>query len=266
MNRNQTAAILAGGRTLIAGCVMALWSAQSAHATPSTHIWIPSPDVQPFLVAHIGVDNYFRKGDNEGGGRDPNILDVGLTIGLLPFEKLQLEMGGDYLTSAGNPNDRYPWSGNVKLGIREEALFTFSPALVGGIYNLGKTRKATAGDLSFVRAGQNITYGLLAKTIPVHGFSLGRFSGGYYHSSKKALAPDNTGLLLSWDRTISELSEKLWMAVDYMGGENVNGALSFGAAWRFNRNASLLFGYNSFRRSVLAGEDTFTVQLDLDLR
>lgn len=264
MDRNQIAAIHAGVRTLIAGCVMALLSAQPALATPSTQIWIPSTDVQPFLVAHIGVDNYFRKGDNDGGGRDPNILDVGLTLGLLPLEKLQLEIGGDYLTNAGNPNDRYPWSGNAKLGIREEALFTFSPALVGGIYNLGKARTAMAGDLSFIRAGQNIAYGLMAKTIPVHGFSLGRFSGGYYHGSKKALSPDNKGLLLSWDRTISELSEKLWVAVDYMGGKNVNGALSLGAAWRFNRNVSLLFGYDKFRKRELAGEGTFTVQLDLD--
>ncbi|UPU37878.1 hypothetical protein M1B72_09260 [Geomonas paludis] len=238
--------------------------ADIVHATPSTQIWIPSPDVQPFLVGHIGVDNYFRKGHNDGGERDPNILEVGLTVGLLPFEKLQLEIGGDYLTTAGNPNDRYPWSGNAKLGLREEALFPFSPALAGGIYNVGKARKATDGTLSFVRSGQNIVYGVAAKTIPGPGCSLGRFSGGYYHGSKKALAPDNKGLLLSWDRTISELSDKLWIAVDYMGGENVNGALSFGAAWRFNHNVSLLLGYDKFRKRELSGEDTFTIQIDVD--
>ncbi|MBJ6749933.1 hypothetical protein [Geomonas anaerohicana] len=238
--------------------------ADTVHATPSTQIWIPSPDVQAFLVGHIGVDNYFRRGGNGSGERDPNILDVGLTVGLLPFEKLQLEVGADYLAVAGDPNDRYPWSGNAKLGIREESLFPFSPAVAGGIYNTGKARKATDGNLSFVRSGQNIVYGLAAKTLPGPGFSLGRFSGGYYHGSKKALVPDNKGLLLSWDRTITELTEKLWVAVDYMGGENVNGALSFGAAWRFNRNVSLLLGYDKFRRSELSGEDTFTVQLDLD--
>ena len=46
----------------------------------------------------------------------------------MPFEKLQLEIGIDYLTAAGNPNDRYPWSGNAKLGIPEKALFGFSPS------------------------------------------------------------------------------------------------------------------------------------------
>jgi hypothetical protein len=236
----------------------------TVHATPSTQIWIPSPDVQPFLVGHLGIDNYFRKGENDGGERDPNILDVGLTVGILPFDKLQLEIGGDYLTNAGNPNDRYPWSGNGKLGVREDAFFPFSPALAGGIYNVGKPRRATEGDLSSVRAGQNIVYGLAAKTIPFPGFSLGRFSGGYYHGSKKALAPDNKGILLSWDRTMRELSDRLWFAVDYMGGENVNGALSFGAAWRFGKNIAVLLGYDKFRKPKLSGEDTFTLQLDLD--
>ncbi len=44
----------------------------------------------------------------------------------------------------------------------------------------------------------------------------------------------------------------------------MNGTLSFGAAWRFNRNVSLLFGYDKFRKPELAGEDTFTLQMDLD--
>lgn len=243
---------------------LCLLSALPAFATPSTQIWIPSPDVQPFLVGHIGVDNYFRKGSNDAGERDPNLLEVGITVGILPFEKLQLEIGGDYLTTAGKPNDRYPWSGNAKLGIREEALFPFSPALAGGIYNAGKARPAIEGDLSSVRSGQNIVYGLAAKTISFPGFSLGRFAGGYYQGSKKALVPDNKGVLLSWDRSITELTDKLWVAVDYMGGENIDGTLSFGAAWRFNRNVSLLFGYDKFRKWELSGEDTFTLQLDLD--
>lgn len=240
--------------------------AETVQATPSTQIWIPSPDVQPFLVGHIGVDNYFRRSANENdGSRDPNILEVGLTLGILPFDKLQLEIGGDYLTVARNPNDRYPWSSNAKLGIREDALFLFSPAFAMGIYNVGKARRSTGGDLSFVRAGQNITYGLIAKTIPFPGFSLGRFAGGYYQASKKALAPDNKGILLSWDRTMAELTERLWLAVDYMGGENVNGALSFGAAWRFSKKGSLLVGYDMFRKPASSGDDFFTIQLDLDL-
>lgn len=266
MERNDVATVYAGVRALIAGCLIALWSANPAHATPSTQIWIPSPDVQPFLRGHVGVDAYFRSQHDDSGERDPNILQMGLTVGILPFEKLQMEVGADYLTTAGNPNDRYPWSGNAKVGIPEEALFRFAPALAVGIYNVGKPRETPAGNLSFVRSGQNIAYALGAKTLPFPGtaFSLGRFAGGYYHGSRKALPPDNTGLMLSWDRSLTEISEKLWVSVDYMGGKNAMAAMSYGVAWRFHRRASLLFGYCDFRRTALAGDDTFTVQLDLD--
>lgn len=245
---------------------LALAITRTALATPSTQIWIPSTDVQPFMVGHIGVDNYFRRTDDSAGDRDPNILELGLTLGVLPFEKLQMEVGADYLTVAGNPNDRHPWSGNAKIGTREESMFRFSPAIAVGIYNAAPARDFKEGSLSFVRSGQNIAYALIGKTVPFLAplNSLGRFSGGYYHGSRKALVPDNKGLLLSWDRTLTEISDRLWLAVDYMGGDNVDGAFSYGLAWRFNRNASLLFGYDKFCKSSLSGEDTFTVQLDMD--
>jgi len=247
--------------------VSILLTTATANATPSSQIWIPSPDVQPFLLGHVGADNYFRNQHDDAGEREPNVLQLGLTVGILPFEKLQLEIGGDYLTSAGNPNDRYPWSGNAKLGIPENAFFGFSPSLAVGVYNAGKPRKSPEENLSFVRSGQNIAYALGGKTFPFPGtaFSLGRFAGGYYHGSRKALVSGNTGLLLSWDRSMAEISDKLWVAVDYMGGNNANAALSYGIAWRFYRKASLLFGYNHWRRAF-ARDDTFTVQLDLDFR
>jgi len=248
--------------------IVVLMTVQTALAAPSTQIWIPSTDVQPFMLGHIGVDNYFRNQHDDAREREPNLLQLGLTLGVLPFEKLQLEIGIDYLTAAGNPNDRYPWSGNAKLGIPEKALFGFSPSIAVGVYNAGRAREFRSDSLSFTRSGQNIAYALAGETLPLPrtASSLGRFSGGYYHGSRKALLPDNTGLLLSWDRSMTEISEKLWLAVDYLGGNNANAALSYGVAWRFYRKASLLFGYNDFRRSSLAGDDTFTVQLDLDFR
>lgn len=255
-------------KRLLFSVLMSVLLATTATAAPSTQIWIPSPDLQPFMLGHIGVDNYFRNQHDDAGGREPNTLQLGLTVGILQFEKLQMEVGFDYLTTAGNPNDRYPWSGNAKLGIPERALFGLSPSIVVGIYNAGPAREFRSDSLSFTRSGQNIAYALAGKTLPFPGsaFSLGRFSGGYYHGARKALLPDNTGLLLSWDRSMSEISEKLWVAVDYMGGDNADAALSYGVAWRFYRKASLLFGYNNFRRIALAGDDTFTVQLDLDFR
>ncbi len=252
----------------------------TAMATPSTQIWIPSTDIQAFGTVHLGIDNYFRSThhsqfnpDYPYRGRDNNVLDIGLTVGVLPFEKLQMEVGVDYLVIAGDPNDNHPWSANFKIGMPEDAMFKYSPAIAAGMYNVGSQQKMDISPL--VISGQNIVYALAAKTIPAMGPvpSLGRISAGYYHGSRKTLVDkrldpaksQNEGLLLSWDRTMSEISDKLWMAVDYMSGNNVQGALSFGVSWAFSKNVSLIVGYNVYKEKSLAGSNTITTQLDINI-
>jgi hypothetical protein len=250
-------------------------AAGTAMATPSTQIWIPSTDIQPFLTGHLGIDNYFRASRNASGGRDPNVLDIGLTAGVLPFEKVQMEVGIDYLVIAANPNDQHPWSGNAKIGTPEDSMFKFSPAIAVGIYNARPIKDVAVKDAPSVTSGQNIVYGLVAKTVTAIGAmpSLGRFSAGYYRGSKRALVdnpdpllakPANDGVLLSWDRTMTEISDKLWLAVDYQGGNNVDGALNFGLAWSFAKNVSVIFGYDMYTKRSLAGENTITTQLDIN--
>lgn len=249
-----------------------------AMATPSTQIWIPSTDVQGYKTLHLGIDNYFRasgvakSAPSPSSTRDANVMDIGLTAGILPFEKLQMEVGFDYLTIANNPNDNHPLSGNFKIGTPEDSLFKLSPALAFGMYNIGPSQPA--GNAPFVVSGQNIIYGLAAKTIPAIGPvpSLGRVSAGYYRGSKNAfqdtrLDPSksqNQGVLLSWDRSMSEISDKLWMAVDYMGGNNVMGAVNVGVSWAFAKNVSVIFGYDIYKEKALAGNNTFTTQLDIN--
>jgi hypothetical protein len=186
-------------------------------------------------------------------------------VGILPFEKLQAEIGFDYLVNANEPNDNHPWSANFKLATPEDSLFKFSPAIAVGMYNIGPV--LNAGAAPGVTSGQNIVYGLVAKTIPVAG----RLSAGYYRGSKRALVsdfgtlkPENDGVLLSWDRTMSEINDKLWMAVDYMGGDNVNGSVNVGASWAFAKNVSVIFGYDIYTKKALAGNNTFTTQLDIN--
>lgn len=248
-----------------------------AMATPSTQIWSPSTDVQPYKIFHLGIDNYFRASGipksppNASATRDANIYDLGLTVGVLPFEKLQMEVGVDYLVSANEPNDNHPFSFNVKLGTPEDSLFQFSPALAAGIYNAGPAQPA--GNAVLVTSGQNIAYALAAKTLPALGPvpSLGRLSAGYYRGSKKAFIsetptskPQNDGVILTWDRTMSEISDKLWMAVDYFGGHNVNSALNVGFSWAFAKNVSVIFAYDIYKEKALAGNNTFTTQLDIN--
>ena len=241
-----------------------------ALATPSTQIWIPSTDVQAFGVPHFGLDGYFRDWEHgyiQDGKRDPNIYDAGLTVGVLPFESVQMEVGADYMsTLSGSKYDDHPAFFNAKLGMPEGVICSNSPALAIGGYNFGtKTHDAS-------RTDQNIIYGLAAKTLPsvCDLPSLGRVSAGYYVGNEDVLTgpggstDDNQGVLLSWDRTMSEINDRLWLAVDYMGGENMNGALSFGVAWAFTKNVSMIVGYDIFNKKSVAGANTVTTQLDVN--
>lgn len=240
----------------------------SAMATPSTQIWIPSTDVQPYKTFHLGIDNYVRA-DAKSGNREANTYDIGPVAGVLPFEKLQAEVGFDFLAVAGNPNDNHPLSGNFKIATPEDSLFQLSPALAVGMYNIGPTQSATVAP--GVISGQNIVYALAARTLPVMGSvpSLGRISAGYYVGNDKALVDangnkKNDGILLSWDRTMTEISDKLWVAVDYQSGKNVDGALNFGFSWNFAKNVSVIFGYDIYNDKNVAGGNTFTTQLDIN--
>jgi hypothetical protein len=260
-------------KMLAAAAAIVAVASGSAMATPSTQIWIPSTDIQPYKTFHLNIDGYIRASAKSGvpgnTNRDPNIYDIGPTVGVLPFEKLQAEVGFDFLSNSSEPNDSHPLSGNFKVGTPEDSLFKMSPALAVGMYNIGPSQSTVAAP--GVVSGQNIVYALAAKTLPIFGGvpSLGRISAGYYRGSERALVnfdgkKDNDGLLLSWDRTMTEISDKLWMAVDYQSGHNADGALNFGASWNFAKNVSVIFGYDIYNDKKVAGNNTFTTQLDIN--
>ena len=241
-------------KILITAMALTIATTGAAMATPSTQIWIPSTDIQAFKSLHLGIDNYTRTSGDSPYGRN-NIYDLGLTAGILPFEKLQAEVGVDYITY-GDAYDSHPLYFNAKLATPESALFEGSPALAVGGYGFGTEKNFT---------GANLVYGLVAKTLPV----VGRFSAGYYLGDKDVLLDENgnkenDGILLSWDRTMSEISDKLWVGVDYQGGDNAFGAFSFGASWAFAKNVSVIFGYDIFNEKLTGGNNTFTTQLDIN--
>lgn len=256
-------------KSLALAMTLSMTAAGVAFATPSTQIWIPSTDIQPYKTLHLGIDNYFRATGvpkATAASRDANVMDIGLTAGVLPFEKIQMEVGFDYLAIANDPNDNHPVSFNAKIGTPEDSLFPFSPALALGIYNAGPTQ--SAANAPGVVSGQNIIYALAARTLPI----VGRLSAGGYSGSKKALVDtrfdaakaQNTGVLLSWDRTMTEISDKLWLAVDYMSGNNVDGAVNVGFSWSFSKNVSVIFAYDIYKEKAIAGNNTFTTQLDIN--
>ena len=231
--------------TVLIAAALLFAGATSALATPSTQIWIPSTDIQKFGTFHLGIDNYIPA---EGEGSVP-LYVLGLTAGVIPSEIIQAEIGVDYMSGLGDVADDKPAYFNAKVATPEGALFGGSPALAVGGYNFG-----TESDVT----DQNIVYGLVAKTLPV----VGRFSVGYFTSNEDVIGDDNSDILASWDRTLTEISPKLWAAVDYQGGESALGALSFGLSWAFADNVSVIAGYDIFNNSDL--NDTFTTQLDIN--
>ena len=241
--------------------VVLVIACEYSYSTPSTQIWIPSTDFQKWKTMHLGIDNYIRTSKIDGI-RGAGMYDIGLTTGLLPFEKFQGEIGVDYLSMGDSNYDDYPIYFNAKIGFPEGAVFKGSPALAIGAYNIGLKKNLT---------NYNIVYGLIAKTIPF----LGRVSAGYYTGNDKVLVDENlkkanNGFLFSWDRTMSEISDKLWLAVDYQGGKNYLGALSFGASWSFSKNVSVIFGYDIYNNKKAyyntsnQNANTFTTQLDIN--
>lgn len=116
------------GTLLLAGS-LAMFSCTDALATPSTQIWSPSTDVQAYKVWHLGIDNYIRT--SADGAVTNNVFDTGLTVGVLPSEKVHMEVGIDYMeTGTSSPADESPIYFNAKLGIPEDALGKGAPALV----------------------------------------------------------------------------------------------------------------------------------------
>lgn len=229
--------------------------------TPSTHIWIPSTDIQGFNTWHLGIDNYIRT-QKVNGVRGAGIYDFGITAGVLPFKKVQAEVGIDYLSMGDSVYDDHPLYFNAKIGMPEGAIFTNSPAIAIGAFNIGTKSKLT---------NYNITYGLIAKTLPIAG----RLTLGYYIGNKDVLVDEsgkkaNSGLLVAWDRTMSEISDKLWIAVDYQGGKSYIGALNVAFSWAFSKNVSVIFGYDIYNNSkamynsVNTNANTFTTQLDIN--
>ena len=236
---------------VLAVMALAVFPHGSAHATPSSQVWIPSPDIQPFGTLHLGVDNYttFFKNKVDGGHMFP--VDVGVTVGLLETNFVNAELGVDFRESTDNPTFF-----NAKLGLKEDTIGKYFPAFVLGGYNFGTKSEVT---------DYNIFYLEVAKTLG----SFGRLTAGYYMGSDKLLVntrgqKENNGVLLSFDRTMAEISPKLWLAIDHMGGQNVLSATSFGLSWKFSPNVSALVGYSVYSEPKLAGENMATIQFKLD--
>jgi hypothetical protein len=234
------------------GWFLTLAGLTSVHATPSTHIWGPSTDVQAFKTFHITADYYLPTEQTTTGARIPPVTNTGLTVGILPFKKLNAEVGIDHKSGLVTADD-YPLYFNGKLAVPENAFGSFFPAVAVGIYDVGTKSDVTNND---------VAYGKIAKT-----FAVGRFSVGYFTGNKKLLLDDkgekdNSGLMAVWERTMNEISPNLWLCAEYMGTKSGYGTMNIGGTWKFANNVGVLAGYDLYNNSDIPS--TFTVQVDID--
>jgi len=241
-------------------------------------------DVQPFGVWHLGIDNYFDVGRSTSsnvsstGTQLPLAFptDVGLTVGILPFTKVNMEVGVDMLAPiqfiCGALKD-CPSVGdsllfNSKIGIPEGALFTESPGINLGIFNVGTVKNVTNMDIGDL---------IIGKTIPV----VGRLHvGGYWGNAGSALMHEggtlagqvkNTGVMVGYDRGFVPVKDKdgneynkFILAADYASGKNFIGGGGVGVYFFFTKDISVLTGPVWFNDQDINGRWKMTTQLDIN--
>ena len=242
-----------GLKTIAAAAVLA--TASAAWATPSTTFWTPStPYTQPYLVPHLTYDTYF-------GEQGAYPIDLGLTIGILPFDVVNAEIGADVLYP-GNTDTTFGVNGKVTLV--EGKLAPWQPGVSAGVANVGF--KKDVSDLYLLHAH-------LGKTFPV----IGEIGGGVYTALNDKLLVDKngekdaTGFFLHWMGPeipvgLSGL-KKIVPAADFQSGSNVLSAVGGGLYFYFTDAIDLLVGPVFFLEPELQpgkADWLFTAQIDID--
>ncbi|MFA6349430.1 MAG: hypothetical protein WCY12_00690 [Candidatus Omnitrophota bacterium] len=252
---------------------MCLFNGSTVFATPTTLIWAPSTDIQPYKRIHFNADLYFPVKSTDHNDNELYIQQIyGPTFSLLsdkpeenlfgklwsPLGKVMAETGFDYKKGFGRTLDQFPVYFNFKLGVPEDAYFKHMPAFAVGGYDMGYKHNYTNNNVWYLRG---------AKTLNIGKFNLGRFSAGYFNGNGRLLRDkngerDNQGAMFAWERTMSEISDRLWLCVDYQGTQSSYGALNVGFSWKFSDNISAIVGYDMYNSPN--AKDTVTFQLDLD--
>lgn len=230
-----------------------------ADATPSTTVWAPAtPALQGFGVLHLTYDSYFAS-----EGLYP--VDLGLTMGILPWKELQLEVGVDvlYPTSNGDEGLSVPIYFNGKVGTPEDTFFAGQPGWSAGIYNAGVESDVT---------DYNVLYGVLGKTLG----GAGTLSvGGYYGLNDTLLVDQDgeaaqAGLLASYVSPAIDVPriDKVVLAADVQTGNNALGAVGAGVSIYFTPAVALLTGPVFFLEPEVqpgASDWMWSAQLDVDI-
>lgn len=247
-----------------------LLAATGASATPSTTFWAPSTTaIQPFLTPHLTYDTYFWKGISAGQAGSPVYpITTGLTMGVLPWDNLQLEVGFDLVLPSPDP-----FVLNAKIGVPEDKLFPYQPSFSLGIFGVGTKKSTSPTNLG---TDYNMLYAQVQHSIPVVGGYVS--AGGYYSLQDKLFqASDGSGTnrggfmggLMSPDININApWLQKIVVTADVQTGKNAFGAVGGGLYFYFSDKVDVLTGpvYFLDPGSQPGGRQWFwTVQLDIDM-
>ncbi len=236
----------------------ALAVAGVASATPSTTVWTPATTyTQPYLVPHLTYDTYVAE-----KGMLQNTY--GLTVGVVPGDKIQGEVGFDVFYP-GFTGDYFQLNG--KVTVAENLLGKWSPALSVGIANAGFEKDVSDYDL---------LHATLGKTLPFGTIGL----GGYYGAGSSVLwrgssgSVNRGGFMASYASPDVKIGlpglEKVVLSADYASGNNWFGAVAAAASFYFTSNVSLLTGPVWFLdtdlyKAAYRTDFMWTAQLDVDI-
>ena len=233
----------------------ALATASVASATPSTTFWTPStPYTQPYLVPHLTYDTYFSE-------KAAYPIDLGLTVGILPFDLVNAEIGADVLYPG---ETKTTFAVNGKVTLVEGKLARWQPAISAGIANVGFKKDISDLYLFHAHVGKTLQY-------------IGEIGGGIYTGLNDKILVDkngnkeNSGFFLHWmgpDLPVGVTGlKKIVPAADFQSGNNALGAVGGGLYFYFTDAIDLLVGPVFFlERDVQPGKADwlFTAQIDVD--
>ncbi len=250
-------------KVYVAALIALLAAPLAASATPSTTFWTPATTyVQPFLLPHITYDtSVAEKGMLQN--------TYGLTIGVLPWEKLQGEVGLDAFYPTGGISTGDVLQLNAKLTIPESSYGDWFPGISFGIANVGF--KSDVSDYDLLHA-------TIAKTFPYVG-NIG--VGGYYGAGSKLLwtgsdgKVNREGFMASWVSPDIKIGrpglDKIIFLADVSTGKNWFGAAGGGIGLYFTPTIDILTGpvffldKSLYQNNTLARTSTmWSVQLDVD--